>query len=174
MTLDLDELERLASAATPGPWAASWDFKRLHRDPQDTTLVAQGVGPQHIGKSDARLVGEKLYSPDEALSAKMMADAEYIAGLNPATATELITALRASQAENARLREALEVKGKADIYRDGFDAAVAVAESVKTHVSWGPAATPNDGLEEGMKAIRSSLQRARAAITAALAQGPET
>lgn len=78
---------------------------------------------------------------------------------------EAADALTALAAENERLREALEKKGKTQIYIDGFDAAVSVSDSYRCHVTWGPDATPDDGLKEGIRGIQTVLRQSRAALT---------
>lgn len=66
--------------------------------------------------------------------------------------------------EVERLRAVIETKGIGDAYRDGFDAAVAVANSLTCHVTWGPEATPDDGLKHGIEACRRVMEKSRAAL----------
>lgn len=77
------------------------------------------------------------------------------------------------RAENTRLRSVLEEKGSFDIWRDGYRAALAVAESVKMHVSWGPKAAPDHGLGMGLEAVKSAVRRSADKI-AASTPTPET
>lgn len=79
-------------------------------------------------------------------------------------ATDDRAAYLAASREADSLRKALEEKGVADVYRDGFDAAIAVADSLTVHADWGPEATPDDGLAYGLKSMRDVLHRARSAL----------
>lgn len=79
MTIDLDELERLAKAATPGPWYAGeknrWQlhdgrFIRTSHDHSGTAMVVSGGG-----------------------------DADFIAAANPETVLALVERVRALEKE---------------------------------------------------------------------------
>ena len=76
MTIDVDELERLAKAATPGPWTTKPD------DDQRKHLLCTETGAW-FGVVEA--------SPRNA------ADAAFIAAANPAVVLELVRRLRAAE-----------------------------------------------------------------------------
>jgi len=90
MTIDLDQLEALARAATPGPWG---------RDGQDggTWLVRGDMDGSYV------VLAENIKKWD---------DAGYIAALAPAAVLELVQRLRAAE----RRHEGLAAKAAA---RDG-------------------------------------------------------
>lgn len=75
--MDVDHLEKLADAATPGPWAW-WAV---------TETTASGFGPY------GRVVGPTYVSIDHA-EALSPADAEFIGSVHPETVKELCAELR--------------------------------------------------------------------------------
>lgn len=87
MTLDLDALEAVARAATPGPW---------HQ------------GAHYIG------AGGEPYDPDAAVGqASILCDAEHIAAFDPPTVRALITRVREAERHNVQLlREAVKREGR--------------------------------------------------------------
>ena len=87
MSLDLDELERLAQAATPGPWCMDGRWLGTEMSP----------GTQ----------GAPLYEISPMITGEIKSDDANLALI--AAAPQLIAALRASQAENARLRQELSI-----------------------------------------------------------------
>jgi hypothetical protein len=76
--VDLDELETLAKAATPGPWTHKSDINGL------SNFVYKGSGMR-------RQVARTLKLSDDS-------DAAFIAALNPAVALALIAEVRAARA----------------------------------------------------------------------------
>ena len=88
MSIDLDLLEALAKAATPGPWENAAGYK--------IEVAATGT---HCASAWERYT----YEPDKKItSEKAQANATYIAAANPAVLLELIAELRA---KNALLEE---------------------------------------------------------------------
>jgi hypothetical protein len=73
MSVDLDEIERLAKEATPGPWTSS-----IETDPETDKpgIIWADAGHHCIGD---------MYATD---------DADYIAAVNPSVVLELIAELR--------------------------------------------------------------------------------
>ena len=95
---DLDKLEALAKAATPGPWNDSGgsidDF-----DAECTMRIewiANGIPKD----------GEK-----DAINANYRSDAAFIAAANPASILDLIASARRDEEEIERLKEALTPSG---------------------------------------------------------------
>lgn len=93
-TAELDELERLAKAASPGPWFTSdW-----HEDdgPHETTIEFRE--PEQLGPGQSSIWPDGLRrrmvaSTDEA-DGDTIANAKFIATANPATILRLIAAAR--------------------------------------------------------------------------------
>lgn len=75
MTLDLDALEKLADEATPGPWTQGPDNRFVPT----------------VGSAAGRVAA---LCHDYISPAQTVANAAFIAGLNPATAKALIAELR--------------------------------------------------------------------------------
>lgn len=121
MTVDIDELERLAKAASPGPWSA-----RV-ADRPDIWCATHPVAEVIEGKwgetfPTLRLTGEPPHVTAEAYleqtpqgevdPAQAVANRRYIAALHPAVLLELLTLLRAAQNPpgwRSRLSEYLSV-----------------------------------------------------------------
>jgi hypothetical protein len=92
----LAELERLARAATPGPWEAE---HRCHgRTAADDE--AGGLGLEVRGPEPATDRGQFARG----------ADAAFIAAAHPGTVLALVERVRELEAENARLRAAPEAR----------------------------------------------------------------
>lgn len=70
--------------------------------------------------------------------------------------------IEALSAENARLREAFEKSDKRQVWQDGFDAAKAMVLSFRCHATWGPKATPNDGIKLALDGVKGIFDRAAA------------
>jgi hypothetical protein len=91
--IDLDELERLARNATPGPWfAADWgnDF-----GDNLTTIEAQEPEVLYAGQSSIWPDGiQKLRIAETEEGERPIEDAAYIAAANPAVILELIRMVR--------------------------------------------------------------------------------
>jgi hypothetical protein len=83
--IDLDRLERLAKAATPGPWTHKSDINGL------SNFVYKGSGMR-------RQVARTLKLSDDS-------DAAFIAALNPAVALALIAEVRGSRTDLAEEKE---------------------------------------------------------------------
>lgn len=87
MTLDLDALEAVARAATPGPWHQGAHYIGAGGEPHDPEAV----------------VGQ----------APILCDAEHIAAFDPPTVRALITRLREAERHNVQLlREAVKREGR--------------------------------------------------------------
>lgn len=63
------------------------------------------------------------------------------------------------KAHVARLDEAFNRSDKRQIWQDGFDTAKELVLSVKVGASWGPKATPDDGVELALKAMKHVFER---------------
>jgi hypothetical protein len=85
--VDLDELERLALAATPGPWR-SWVEGRDGTG-GDSFVQAKGEGTPDLYP--------RLAVGDHQHNANWVADQDYIAAANPAVVLNLIRQVRASK-----------------------------------------------------------------------------
>jgi hypothetical protein len=77
MTIDLDELEQLARAATPGPWDGTISTSRVRY-----------LGPRQDTVEHGDYIASCTHAPD----------AEFIAAANPAVVLELVRRLRAAVA----------------------------------------------------------------------------
>lgn len=90
MTIDLDELERLAKAATPGPWEASSD------EPGD--VVIWGPREEWLANIGNWARQHEEIDPDRAarqyVELRDAADAAFIAAANPQTVLALVERLR--------------------------------------------------------------------------------
>jgi hypothetical protein len=86
MTINLDELERLAKAAAPGPW--------LYFVPCNTP----SLNPDQA----AFLVGPRMRAMDKS-QGFAVEDAAHIAAANPATILELVAEVRRLREDAARL-----------------------------------------------------------------------
>jgi hypothetical protein len=92
--VDLDKLETLAKAATPGPWTHKSDINGL------SNFVYQGSSMRR------RQVARTLKLSDDS-------DAAFIAALNPSVALAIIAEVRAARARNAFLEEVVVSERKA-------------------------------------------------------------
>lgn len=90
--IDLDELERIAKAATPGTW--TW------RDTNDLRTL-HDTGKHRYG-------AQVLYVADDVDDVAMVSDddAEYIGAASPATILALIAELRAYRDADSKRHEA--------------------------------------------------------------------
>ena len=96
MTIDLDQLEAAAKAATPGPWVNTAGYK--------IEVAATGT---HCASAWERYT----YEPDkEITSEKALANAAYIAAANPAVVLELVAELRKAQDERDWLANDIATK----------------------------------------------------------------
>ena len=122
--IDLDELERLAAAATPGPWLRGWwsaQAEEMCQCEQKGPLLGKrpqqqyhGAGPFHVHESDFFPDDHVISGPAPACESiagnydyesggiVAEADAAYIAALDPATVSELIRLARLSRTEPAK------------------------------------------------------------------------
>jgi predicted ArsR family transcriptional regulator len=89
--MNLDELGRLAQAATPGPWEAS-----EHQDGDWGVSVTDDQGELYVAVHQARP------------GARFMADAAFIASCNPETVRALVAVVRAQGAMLRRLEWAVD------------------------------------------------------------------
>lgn len=94
--IDLDKLEALADAATPGPWDVGEDGPILYEG------MLRPVWNIYGGKNfvDARLVGSVEHFKEDDYP---NANAAFIAAVNPATIKSLIASAREAAAEIERL-----------------------------------------------------------------------
>jgi hypothetical protein len=86
-TIDLDRLDKLAEAATPGPWKHGplyWEVWRVTQSGEMMSRVA-GVGQPHRSTAEA--------------------DAAYIAAFSPDVARALLARLRAAEAALSEIAE---------------------------------------------------------------------
>lgn len=90
MTLDLDELERVAKAATPGPWRVEGFVKR---GGAIAKIISHGLNAQ--GDGPAGYVGDTYGE----------ADAKFVAALNPAVCLALISRARGAERLEAEKSE---------------------------------------------------------------------
>ena len=95
--IDINELRRLAQAATPGPWYATGKLTRYVEARIDGGLIQEvaACGPT---KADGG------YGPQQEANARL------IAAANPAVISELLDRLEAAENENAKLHIALAEK----------------------------------------------------------------
>ena len=92
--LDLDELEALARAATPGPWRSWWEGRDHYSG--DSFVGTGRAFPNEVGE------GPDLYprvtiTPTGDPADNLQADQDFIAAANPATILELIARIRGTQ-----------------------------------------------------------------------------
>ena len=113
MTIDTNELRRLAQAATPGPWYVTGKLTRYVEALIDGGLIQEvaACGPT---KADGG------YGPQQEANARL------IAAANPATISELLDRLEAAEKERDALRaEVIHIKEvefprKAQAVADGW------------------------------------------------------
>lgn len=108
MELNLNELERLAKAATPGPWHSP------------------GMGEVHDDANDCVIVDvcwrEEGSLPDDSVGNGTQEDADFIAAANPAVVLELVRRLREAEARVAELEaERAERERQEPIATVGWD-----------------------------------------------------
>jgi hypothetical protein len=93
MTIDLDRIEQLARAATPGPW----DNHSVNGDPIESVWLEDGNVVATWAIKEPRF---ELHAP------QAREDAAFIAAANPTAVLELVQRLRAGEAENVQLKTA--------------------------------------------------------------------
>lgn len=110
---DIDELERLLAAATPGEWFKARSGKRMSADySQPFGLLAEHDGNHCIV---AGLFGDtRGGEPSAGANAALI-----VAARNSLPA--MLTEIRELRAENARLKDALDEDGLAEIITDTLD-----------------------------------------------------
>lgn len=120
MTIDLDELERLAKVATPGPWRwwTSCSFRRLSSDETGSDgdvlhAVVHRDGVSDIQGSDA--------------------DREFIAAANPETVLALVKRVR--ELEKAYQEECMRTSQAEDLLSDALASDLGWEDT-----EWGPKA----------------------------------
>lgn len=103
MTIDLDQLEALAKAATPGPW----------EDLSNHPYHLHGT----INKGEKHIAGCSWFETpreEQCVTVKeALANAAYIAAANPATVFELVAEVRRHRKSMTRLARALRIKNRA-------------------------------------------------------------
>lgn len=93
MTLNLDDLERVAKAATPGPWRVEGFVKR---GGAIAKIISHGLNAQ--GDGPAGYVGDTYGE----------ADAKFVAALNPAVCLALISRARGAERLEKERKEATD------------------------------------------------------------------
>ena len=109
MTLDLDELGRIASAATPGPW-------RVRTNRHTTTSGEEWGWVSHVTTQNISLPGMSINW--EAPTGR--ANATHIAVFNPVTVLALLARARDAERLEAQIAEArklLTIKGDEFVLR---------------------------------------------------------
>lgn len=119
--LDLDALEAVARAATPGPWRTGWDGQEFYVIPESSTdlwdRVAEFTFAIYPGSSDQQ---------DECDTA----NAKHIAAFDPATVLALIERVREAEARVAFAAAIVSGDATFDRYAE-LDAAKATIERVR-------------------------------------------
>lgn len=103
---ELAELERLARAATPGPWVVE-----EYRDPDDNELC------WYVGMKENET--HKYWDVDSSVLKEM--DAAYIAAANPQSVQRLIKECRTGNLVGRKLGAVIEVLAE---HKEGMDPAV--------------------------------------------------
>ena len=108
LTIDLDDLERIACAATPGPW--TWRDDRLFGPPR---VVDYGLGPE---RDDALIIETDggHYGPEEP-------DRAHIAANSPDVTLVLITRILVLEAAARAFIAAQEPLAGGDFAGDRFE-----------------------------------------------------
>lgn len=100
MTVDIDRIEQLARAATPGPW----DNHSVNGDPIESVWLTDGNVVATWAIREPRF---EFHAP------QAREDAAFIAAANPAAVLELVQRLRAAEGMNERADEVV-----AKLHRD--------------------------------------------------------
>ena len=98
MEIDLNELERLANAATPGPWIACGPSFGASSPKYLNDVVVDNP-------EDDENDGNQVCRPPVGLEDAVSADMEFIGAANPAIMLELVRRLRAAEALQHRIVE---------------------------------------------------------------------
>ena len=106
MTLDLDQLESLAKAATPGPWRVG-------------AYPAEIVGDTHVC-IDTDIGVKVLLRGNENFYEEARADAAFSAAANPAAILELCAEVRALREDKARLDSGCIVTHERDEFGEEY------------------------------------------------------
>lgn len=106
MTLNLDDLERVAKAATPGPWRVEGFVKR---GGAIAKIISHGLNAQ--GDGPAGYVGDTYGE----------ADAKFVAALNPAVCLALISRARGAERLEEMLALTQELWGLNNELDDALD-----------------------------------------------------
>lgn len=101
MTIDIDELERLAKLATPGPWNSKYVGTAYPLD----RYVYKPESLREPGKSMV-VARCEAYLETADPPYRDAPDAHFIAAANPAAILELVETVKRLQAENAELTQA--------------------------------------------------------------------
>ena len=111
--ININELRRLAQAATPGPWVAKnvsgagLEIHMIHPLYPDKEWPAFGTDSAFCKKG---LVSYETWTqfPHEVQNVQQSKNAEYIAAANPAAISELLDRLEAAEKERDALRAEVE------------------------------------------------------------------
>ena len=135
MTININELRRLAQAATPGPWVAKnvsgagLEIHMIHPLYPDKEWPAFGTDSAFCKKG---LVSYETWTqfPHEVQNVQQSKNAEYIAAANPAVINELLDRLEAAEKSDA---ESIAMYRKARDERDTLRAKIETAENDAAH-----------------------------------------
>ena len=97
MELDLNELERLAEAATQGPWIAC--------GPSFGAALPKYLNEVVVDIPDSEEDGIEICQPPTGLDKESSRDMEFIGAANPAVVLELVRRLREAEKDAARYRK---------------------------------------------------------------------
>jgi septal ring factor EnvC (AmiA/AmiB activator) len=129
MTIDTNELRRLAQAATPGPWYVTGKLTRYVEARIDGGLIQEVAA---CGPTKA----------DDGYGPQQEANARLIAAANPAAISELIDRLEEAEKELAELRSSMKFRtsliGRTEAERDTLRAKIAEMEKQEPVAEWLP------------------------------------
>jgi hypothetical protein len=120
---ELDEIERLAKAATPGPWAS----QKWRGEDRGIGIIAECEDVPTGGTPTRGIVawvGQWFRS-----KAQVIADAAYVARMNPTTILALVAEVRTARV----LREAVEWLWRVDNQDEAHEAQAAVSAALAAY-----------------------------------------
>lgn len=136
MTIDLDALERIAQAATPGPWDIEYEVEHYDYGPSErwpSTLIGPRRNPPGV-------LAEKYGNRINEIAELRDEDAEHIAAFDPPTALALIARIREAEREmHARELHHFEeekLRAEAEAERDRYRNAIEAATAVPNEFEW--------------------------------------
>jgi hypothetical protein len=153
-TPDLVDLERLAKAATPGPWEVAGPWPTVHVGTSDASKDDPDVGYRHFDPL-CRMVDP---TPTDDVCAHT--DAAFIAAANPTRILALLSAITAARTEAERAREVADAATKGLYSQYMLDAAKAIAR--------------HQGLQFRLDEARQESARLRQIIWAAARSQPNS